>query len=215
MGIPPHFLLSTFWDRLAPMTRAQSQPIKAPRKETRGTLSYRPKMVGEVRSRGIDTSSYANAELIDIDKPLTDQQKAFVKHWAAGESPLSASARAGYADRGKFAYRLMRYPNVLKMYNEEKAKYEASCQMTRKRVMDGLLEGVEMAKLAGEPASMIAGWREIGKMCGYYEPVTRKLDITVNGNVLLDRMNRLSDAELLRLIHDGVDTDLELLEDQR
>ena len=169
-------------------------------------------LIDDARRRGINTSSNAGAELIDIDKPLTDQQKAFVKHWASGESLLSASARAGYADHGKYAYRLVRYPNVLKLYNAEKAKYEEAAQMTRKKVMDGLLEGIEMAKLAGEPASMISGWREIGKMCGYYEPVTRKLDITVNGNVVLERMNRLSDAELLKLIQDGVE-EIERLEE--
>jgi phage terminase small subunit len=168
--------------------------------------------IEQARSRGIDTSSYENCALIDIDKPLTDQQKAFVRHWAAGESPLNASARAGYADNGKYAYRLMRYPNVLKLYNAEKEKYEASVGMTRKKVMEGLIEGIEMAKLAGEPASMIAGWREVGKMCGYYEPTRRTIDINVNGSVELDRMNRLTDAELLRFIEGGGTTTLELLE---
>jgi len=170
--------------------------------------------VGAARSRGKDTSLPGNAEGIDEDKPLTDAQRRFVQLWASGESIVTASARAGYDGCPTYGYRLVRQPNVLKLYNEEKAKFEASCQMTRKRVMDGLIEGVEMAKLAGEPASVISGWREIGKMCGYYEPVTRKLDITVNGDLAMDRMNRLSDAELLRLIQDGISADLEQIEHQ-
>lgn len=155
----------------------------------------------------MDTGLKGNAELIDPDKPLTDMQKAFVMHMAQGESVVTAMSRAGYdTDTGStYGYRLIRQPNVLALLNQEKAKYEAACQMTRKRVMDGLLEGIDMAKLAGEPASMISGWREIGKMCGYYEPVTRKLDITLSGNVVMDRMNRLSDAELLKLIQEGVE----------
>ncbi len=193
------------------MPRTPPQPVKAPRHATRGTIKKRPLLIDQAR-RGIDTSTYAGAARISVDKPLTDQQKAFVRFWAAGESPLSASARAGYVDNGKYAYRLMRYPNVLKLYNEEKDKYEAACGMTRKKVMDGLLEGVEMAKLAGEPSSMIAGWREIGKMCGYYEPSRRTIDINVNGSIELDRMNRLSDAELLRFIEGNGVTSLELLE---
>ena len=76
--------------------------------------------------------------------------------------------------------------------------------MTRKRVMEGLLEGVEMAKLMAEPSAMIAGWREIGKMCGYYEPVTKRIDLNVTGNVTMQRLERLSDAELLKLITDTV-----------
>lgn len=74
--------------------------------------------------------------------------------------------------------------------------------MTRQRVMDGLLEAVEMAKLMAEPATMVSGWREIGKMCGYFEP--KKVDINVNvaGNVIHQRLNQLSDAELLKIIQE-------------
>lgn len=165
----------------------------------RGVKAGRPKQIEEVRQRGFQTTKHT-AELIDPDKPLSDKQKLFVKLWAQGESIVTATERAGFQNSPTYGYRLVRQPNVLALYHEEKAKYEASVQMTRKKVMDGLLEGVEMAKMAGEPASVIAGWREIGKMCGYYEPVTKKLDITVSGNVVLDRMNRLSDAELLKLI---------------
>ena len=178
-----------------------SRPVTKPLVKKRGKRALVP--ITEARE-GHDTSTYAGAELVDQNKPLTQKQKDFVRAWASGESILSASTRAGYADGGTFAYRMVRMPNILRLYNEEKAAYEAAAGMTRKKVMDGLLEGVEMAKMAGEPASVIAGWREIGKMCGYYEPVRRKLDITVNGSVVMDRMNRMSDAELLRVIQGEV-----------
>jgi len=161
--------------------------------------------IAEVRA--LDTPhQWHEADEIDPNKPLTEKQKAFVKLMAQGESVSTATVRAGFAtNSATYGFTLLRQPNVLKLLNEEKSKYEAACQMTRKRVMDGLLEGVELAKLAGEPASVISGWREIGKMCGYYEPVTRKLDITLSGNVVMDRMNRLSDAELLKLIQGGIE----------
>ena len=129
---------------------------------------------------------------------------------------MSHSAIAGYSDGATYAYRMTKMPNILKLYAAEKLLYEEASQMTRKKVMDGLLEGVEMAKLMAEPASMISGWREIGKMCGYYEPTRHKVDINVTGNVVMERMNRLSDAELLKLITQGGDsvaqTELQLLE---
>lgn len=179
----------------------RGRPVTKPPAKKRGKDALVP--IEEVRARGFETN-HANAHLVDVDKPLTQKQKDFVRHWASGETILSASNRAGYADSGTYAYRMVRMPNILRLYNEEKLAYEAAAGMTRKKVMDGLLEGVEMAKLAGEPASVIAGWREIGKMCGYYEPVRRKLDITVSGNVVMDRMNRMSDAELLRVIQGEV-----------
>lgn len=152
------------------------------------------------RRGALDTSTYEGAQQVDPNKPLTEKQKLFVKYWAQGESITSASARAGYGDGATFAYRMVRMPNVLALYEKEKAAYEASVGMTRKRVMEGLLEAVELAKLMAEPAAMVSGWREIGKMCGYYEPVKKTIDVTLNGNVVLDRLEKLSDAELLKLI---------------
>ena len=145
-----------------------------------------------------NTGTLAGAEAVSSDKPLTDKQRLFVKFWAQGETIYSASVKAGYADGGTLAYRLVRMPNVLKLYEAEKARYEAAAQLSRKKVMDMLMEAYEMARLAAEPASMVAAAREIGKMCGYYAPVERKISIT--GNVVLEKMNRLSDQELLRIL---------------
>ena len=156
-----------------------------------------------------NTSTNAGAALVPVDKPLTEMQLAFVRNWAAGDSILAASERAGYADGGTYAYRMVRMPNILALYEKEKAAYEEAAQMTRKKVMDGLLEAVEMAKLMAEPMTMIAGWREIGKMCGYYEPIRVKADITVNGAVVKERLEQLTDAELLELIQKGAQGGIE------
>lgn len=162
----------------------------------------------ENRQLYVNTSSYEGAEQIDPDKPLTDKQRAFVKHWASGESINSAMIRAGFDENSiTYGWRLARQPNVLALYHEEKRKYEEAAGMTRKKVMEGLLEAVEMAKLMAEPATMVAGWREVGKMCGYYEPVKKKIDINVTGNVAFQRLNKLSDADLLRIIQQEITDD--------
>lgn len=147
------------------------------------------------------TGNAVTASQANPNRPLTEKMKLFVKHWAAGETILTASYRAGYHDRGTYAYRLAKDPAILKLYEEEKRKYEIDSSMTRQRVIDGLLEAVEMAKLISEPGSMISGWREIGKMCGYYAPVEQKITVEQT-NPLAERLNRLSDAELLKLIQD-------------
>jgi hypothetical protein len=100
----------------------------------------------EARSRGFSTATISGASLVDPNKPLTEMQKEFVKHWASGETILSASVKAGYADGGTFAYRLCRMPNIIKLYNREKEKYEEAAQMSRKKVMDMLLESYEAGK---------------------------------------------------------------------
>lgn len=134
------------------------------------------------------------------DKPLTEKQREFVRHWAMGETILSAANRAGYADGGTMCYRMAKDPAILKFYNREKALYEESCAMSRKKVMDMLLEAYDVAKLVTEPASMVSAAREIGRMCGYYEPVKRTIDINVKGNVTVKQLERASDEDLLKLI---------------
>lgn len=141
-----------------------------------------------------------DVENYDPDRPLTTKMKQFVTFWAQGETILSAAVRAGYSDGGSMAYKLARDPAILKLYNAEKEAYAASVQMTRQKVMEGLLEGVEMAKMMSEPASVISGWREIGKMCGYYEPVRKKIEINVKGDVTMKHLNKMTDADLLKIV---------------
>ena len=187
--------------RKHPATPNNKGPLgPTPKRGARTTEEAKSARIATVRSAP-DTSTYEVCEQIDPNKPLTEKQRLFVKNWAAGDTPMNAAIRAGYSEGGAtLSYRLIRMPNILALYEQEKKAYEDSVQMTRKRVMEGLLEGVEMAKLMAEPASMIAGWREIGKMCGYYEPVKKKVELTVNGQVAMQRMERMSDEELMKYI---------------
>ena len=156
------------------------------------------------RARGVNTSNLnaeEMAEVIDPDKPLTEKQKLFVKYWAQGDSLTSAGLRAGYSEGGmKVVYRLAKMPNILALKSEYELKWEADNQMSRQKVMNGMLESIEMAKLMAEPSSMIAGWPEIGTICGSSAPVEHKVKVDVTGNIVLDKLNALSDAELLKII---------------
>ena len=140
------------------------------------------------------------ASLANPNRPLTEKMREFVKYWAQGETVLMASFKAGYSDNGTYAYRLAKDPAILKIYNEEKRLYAESCQMTRKRVMEGLLDGIETAKLVADPGSIIRGWREVGLMCGYYEPMKKQIDINITGDLTMKHLEQLSDTDLLRII---------------
>ena len=151
-----------------------------------------------------ETCTMAAAAAVSVDKPLTEKQKLFTKEWAEGNSIPAALARAGYSvSDNSLGYRMAKMPNVLALKAKYQAEFEAASQMTKKKVMDMHMEAFEMAKLMSEPASMVSAAREVGKLCGYYEAQKVQVDITLNGNTTLDRMNRLSDAELLRFIEAG------------
>ena len=152
----------------------------------------------------VNTSTMAAAALVPADKPLTDKQKAFVKFWAEGDTIPNAMQRAGYNEQPSYGYRMAKMPNILAEFDRIKALWEDAAQMNRKKVMDMHLEAFEMAKLMAEPATMVSAAREIGRMCGYYEPVKQKIDITVNGQIAVKRLEAMSDEDLLKMITEGL-----------
>jgi phage terminase small subunit len=177
---------------------------RVPRRGKNATPDAKAARLAALRARSPHTTSVATAAQANPDRPLTAKQKAFVQEWAKGETILSAAQRAGYSDNGSLAYRMAHDPAILKIYQQEKAAYEAAAQMTRKQVMEGFLDGIAMAKLACEPASVIAGWREVGKMCGYFQE-RKQVDINVTGDVTVRRLEALSDADLLKLVKGEVE----------
>lgn len=189
--------------------KAEHPAPKAPPKasKTKSKLADQEKRFAKLRKTAVDGSNVKNTKMKSPDRHLTEMQMMFIRHWAAGESILSASARAGYSDGGTYAYRLAKDPAILKLYEREKKLYEEACQMTRKKVMEGFLDAAAMAKLQADPTAMVGAWREIGKMCGYYEPQKKTIDINVNGQIT-QKVERLDDATLLSIIKGEVGGDV-------
>ena len=46
---------------------------------------------------------------------------------------------------------------------------------------------------------MITGWREIAKMCGYYAPERKQIELRDGHDVLWAQLEAMSDAQLLEL----------------
>lgn len=190
-------------DDLTPKPRVRRGKSATP--EGKASAVARVKASTAIHAESAVPGDYEGRSENNPNRPLTEKQRLFVKEWASGETILTASYRAGYADSGTMAYRMAKDPAIQKLYNEEKALYAASIQITRKQVMEGLIEAKDMAKLLGEPSTMVAAWREIGKMAGFYEPVRKKIDISITGDVTVKRLERMGDAELLKLIKGEVE----------
>lgn len=93
----------------------------------------------------------------------------------------------------------------------ERAKYAIASNMTKKQVLDGFKEAIDMAKIKAEPLTMIAGWREIGKLCGFYEPTKIQATVTVQDATQLHKLKTMTDEELLQLANnrDVIDAEYE------
>ena len=70
--------------------------------------------------------------------------------------------------------------------------------VSRDRVLQELEDAVDVAREKSDPGAMIAGWREIGKICGYYAPErVTKIDVNIAAKRFIDRLETMSDQELL------------------
>jgi succinate dehydrogenase flavin-adding protein (antitoxin of CptAB toxin-antitoxin module) len=57
--------------------------------------------------------------------------------------------------------------------------------------------------MQADSGNMIAGWREIGRMCGYYAPEVKKIDVNITAKRAIDKLETLSDEDLLQMIEDS------------
>lgn len=163
----------------------------------------KPKRIAAVRNAP-ETTTMAAAAMVSPDKPLTEKQKTYAIARARGESVPNAMAQAGYNEQVSYGYRLDKMPNVQALIRQEQALYAEASQMDRKKVIDMQLEAFEMARVMAEPSSMVAAAREIGKICGLYEP--KKVEVNFSGRVQheIHRFEAMSDAELLDVLAAGL-----------
>jgi hypothetical protein len=137
------------------------------------------------------------------DGALTAKQRKFVHLLVHEQMSQTAAARlAGYesSTASNAAANLMRNPKVMALIADEREAYAIASGITKKKIVDGFLEAIEMAKMKAEPLTMVAGWREIGKMCGHYEPTRSEIRVSVNGQVMLHKLQNMSDEELLKQV---------------
>lgn len=142
----------------------------------------------------------------DPNKPLTARQKRYVHFLVnANMSHSAAMEAAGFGASTRVSQWLQVHPAVQKAIAEAREECARVSQMTKKRVIDGFLEAIEMARLKADPMVMVAGWREVARMCGFYEPTRHKLDVSVDGHVVIQKLQQLDDAQLLALADGRVD----------
>ena len=168
------------------------------------------KRVAPMRKKYTNNTTVQEAALVDPWKPLTEQQRLFVKAFSSGENMTNSLKTGGFSAASlAYGYRLLAMPNVAKALKESQAAYAMAAELSKKDVMDMLKEAYDMAKLMSEPTSMVAAAREIGKMCGYYEP--KKVDLTIS-TAGRQKIEMLSDEDLFKLMEEA-STEVLALED--
>ena len=132
---------------------------------------------------------------------LSDKRSRFVAEYCVDQNGTQAAIRAGYAPASAYsaAHRLLKKDEIRAAVAERQGEMAEELEISREKVMRGLLEAVEIARLQADPGAMVKAWSEIARMCGYYAPVKQQVDVSVSAKRLVDKFEVMSDAELLRL----------------
>lgn len=136
---------------------------------------------------------------------MTPRQERFVREYLIDRNGAAAAVRAGYSPHTarQIAYELLTRPNVAEAVRRGEAQIATKAQLAREEVVRGLLAAIDMARVQGDPAAMIAGWREIAKMCGYYAPERKQITLSGERHKLRTQLEAMSDADLIGIAAGG------------
>ena len=133
---------------------------------------------------------------------LSARQQRFVTHYVRLGNASQAAREAGYAEAGArvTACRLLANPIIQAAVSTQRRHYEKGLKITREQVIAELRSAIELGRTQGNAPAMISGWREIAKICGYYE---HRVEVSIHPNVaaqrLVSQLETMSTDELMEL----------------
>lgn len=133
--------------------------------------------------------------------PLSTRQRSFVHAYVESGNGAAAAIKAGYSERSAkvTASRLLTKANVRTAVRTQQEEIAKRLDLSREKVLAELQEAVNVARMKGDAQAMVAAWREVAKICGFYAPERKSLKTSETGHEALRRLESLSDFELLAL----------------
>lgn len=139
-----------------------------------------------------------------IMSKANEQQQEWLDLIESGLTPTQAAAGAGYKNPAKDANRMAKLPWAQQPLTAIRNTKKAEMKMTREKVQRGILDAIELAKIGGvngpDPSSMIRGYAEINRMCGYHAPEKREVILSSAQKRIQGNFEDMSDEKLLELI---------------
>ncbi len=137
---------------------------------------------------------------------LTPRQTRFVEEFVLNGSGAEAARRAGYSERTAraIACELLTKPDAQEAVRSAQARTAAAFDVTRQGVIAGILEAIEMARMMADPAAMLAGYRDLARMCGFNGPEVHRVVVNPGASAVLARLAAMPDEELAALVSGGV-----------
>lgn len=137
---------------------------------------------------------------------LTAKQQRFIAEYLVDGNGARAAVAAGYGRAGSRvrAHRLTRDNAAVQAEIARRQALESDrLAIDRAAVITGILSGIELAKERMDGATVIRGWAELGKLMGYFSATRHQVEVTAAQDAEMGRLERLSDAELVKLMATG------------
>ena len=145
-------------------------------------------------------------------KECSPTELKFVEGLALGMKHNQACQFAGI--ERSTGSRMKKRPHVEAMLEELKAEAREQYNITRDDVIKGLSDAINDAKLLADPTAQISGWREIGKMLGYYAPEEKKITLTADQQHMRNQLEAMSEEDLLALADaSAIDGEFEVVDE--
>lgn len=143
------------------------------------------------------TKKQRERSIVSKQEEIKAKNEAYAHAIVCGASKKDAAAAAGYHPSSM--NNVQRQEEVQLLVNEARSNLREISTIKKLDVLDIMIEAIDMARTLADPAQMINGAREVGRMMGFYEPETIKIEHTLNSNVMASKFKQMTDEELFAI----------------
>jgi phage terminase small subunit len=132
---------------------------------------------------------------------MNPRQRRFVQEYAIDGNAAAAARRAGYSAHSARVNgpRMLRNAAIREALQASQRDAARRSDLDRQDALDGLREAIQAARAKADPHAMIAGWREVARMCGFYQPEVQRVEVSSVSKRVIGQLEAMSDDELLAL----------------
>jgi phage terminase small subunit len=135
----------------------------------------------------------------------TVKQSRFIDEYMVDMNGAAAAVRCGYSPRTSraIAHELLTKPDIQAELQARGTALARELEITREKVVRGLLDAFEMARADRQPGIMVSSMAAVAKLLGFYAVETRRVELTAGQHAAQANLAALSDAQLLTLMAQG------------
>lgn len=128
---------------------------------------------------------------------IDERRKIVADAILEGHSDADALRAAGYHPGN--ASNVMRQEDVQQYLAEARGELQDITTLKRLDVINVFIEAIDMARTLADPAQMINGAKEVGKMLGFYEPERISIEHSGTVTAMAAKFKQLTDEELYEI----------------